>query len=109
MLDAFALAIIASDGRPAFGELPAPDLAAARAHRDRVQSAMNALRTAAPEAGADVHECDYFQKDWQKSFWGANYARLAGIKRGYDPDGLFFVHHGVGSEGWSPDGFTRVT
>ena len=26
----------------------------------------------------------------------------------YDPDGLFFVHHGVGSEGWSEDGFTRL-
>jgi hypothetical protein len=26
----------------------------------------------------------------------------------YDPDGLFFVHHGVGSEEWSPDGFARV-
>ena len=26
----------------------------------------------------------------------------------YDPDGLFFVHHGVGSERWSADGFTPV-
>jgi len=25
-----------------------------------------------------------------------------------DPDGLFFVHHGVGSEDWSADGFTRL-
>ena len=23
--------------------------------------------------------------------------------------GLFFVHHGVGSEEWSADGFTRLT
>ena len=29
------------------------------------------------------------------------------IKRAYDPEGLFFVRHGVGSEGWSEDGFTR--
>jgi hypothetical protein len=29
------------------------------------------------------------------------------VKREVDPDGLFFVHHGVGSEGWSEDGFTR--
>ena len=35
--------------------------------------------------------------------------RLQGIKRKYDPDGLFFVHHGVGSEEWSADGFTRLT
>jgi len=31
------------------------------------------------------------------------------VKRKYDPDGLFFVHHGVGSEEWSADGFTRYT
>jgi hypothetical protein len=28
------------------------------------------------------------------------------IKDRYDPDGLFFGHHGVGSERWSADGFT---
>ena len=27
----------------------------------------------------------------------------------YDPGGLFFVHHGVGSDKWSADGFTRLT
>ena len=26
----------------------------------------------------------------------------------YDPTGLLFVHHGVGSEDWSADGFTRL-
>jgi len=30
------------------------------------------------------------------------------VKNRYDPDGLFFVHHGVGSERWSADGFTRL-
>ena len=30
------------------------------------------------------------------------------VKRQYDPSGLFFVHHGVGSEAWSADGFTRL-
>ena len=28
--------------------------------------------------------------------------------RHYDPDGLFFVHHGVGSEAWSADGFSEL-
>jgi len=31
------------------------------------------------------------------------------VKKKYDPDGLFFVHNGVGSEEWSRDGFTRLS
>jgi len=104
-LDAFALAIIAMDGSSAY--TGAPDLAAAGRNASSVQAAMAALRVAAPETGAYVNECDYFQKDWQRAFWGSNYPRLARIKRRYDPSGLFTVHHGVGSEAWSPDGFTR--
>jgi FAD/FMN-containing dehydrogenase len=53
-----------------------------------------------------VSESNYFQADWQRAFWGANYPRLQAVKRRYDPEGLFFVHHGVGSEDWSADGFT---
>jgi FAD/FMN-containing dehydrogenase len=106
VLDAFALAIVASEGPPAFEGLPAPDLAVATTRRSRVQAAMGALRAAAPDTGAYVNECDYFQPDWQKAFWGPNYPRLLAIKRRYDPDGLFTVHHGVGSEDWSADGFT---
>jgi hypothetical protein len=33
--------------------------------------------------------------------------RLLAVKKAYYLDGLFFVHHGVGSERWSADGFTR--
>jgi hypothetical protein len=109
VLDAFALAIIASESPAAFEGLRGPELSAARARRGRVQAAMAALRKAAPGAGAYFNECDYFQEDWQKAFWGSNYDRLARIKRRYDPEGLFFVHHGVGSENWSEDGFTRLS
>ena len=108
VLDAFALAIIAAKGPPAFAGLAAPDLAAAGTRRSRVQAAMAALRVAAPDTGAYVNECDYFQPDWQKAFWGSHYPRLLEIKRRYDPGDLFVVHHGVGSEDWSADGFTRL-
>jgi len=37
-----------------------------------------------------------------------HYTRLFSIKKKYDPTGLFFTHHGVGSEEWSADGFTRA-
>lgn len=69
---------------------------------------MDALLKAAPGAGAYVSESDYFQACWQDAYWGGNCARLARVKRAVDPDGLFFVHHGVGSEGWSRDGFVRI-
>src|SRR6202034_906402 len=55
-----------------------------------------------------VWETDYFQPHWQEAFWGDNYDRLLAIKTKYDPDGLFVLHHGVGSEDWSADGFTRL-
>lgn len=106
--DAFALAIIAASGPTTFGGLATPNPVLPSAHRDRVNAAMEALRIAAPNSGAYVNECDYFQSDWQNALWGPNYQRLLEIKRHYDPDGLFFVHHGVGTEGWSADGFTRL-
>jgi hypothetical protein len=68
---------------------------------------MRQLRALVPDPRSYVSESNYFESEWQRSYWGANYARLAEIKRKYDPDGLFFVHHGVGSENWSADGFTR--
>jgi len=109
VLDAFALAIIAEDGPSAFLGLPAPDLAAARQDAAAIQASMAALRQAAPDAGAYLSECDYFNPDWRRASWGEHWPRLSGVKRRYDPEGLFVVHHGVGSEDWSPDGFTRVT
>jgi FAD/FMN-containing dehydrogenase len=107
MLEAFALAIIARAGEPAFAGMAEPNLVLNRFLAARVQASMKALRVAAPDSGAYVNECDYFQDNWQRAFWGPNYPRLARIKRRYDPDGLFTVHHGVGSEAWSADGFSR--
>ena len=69
---------------------------------------MEKLLEVAPNAGSYVSESNYFEPNWQQSFWGTNYKRLAAIKKKYDPDGLFFVRHGVGSEEWSDDGFTRI-
>src|SRR5262249_45080960 len=108
--DAFALAIIASAGPPAFAGIAGhePDLAMARERADRIAAAMMELRKLVPAPGSYVSESNYFEADWQKAFWGPNYARLRAVKDKYDPEGLFFVHHGVGSEDFSPDGFSRV-
>jgi FAD/FMN-containing dehydrogenase len=110
MLDAFALAIIASESSPAIGRLLGrePNWPVARERAEAVARAMDELLKVAPESGSYVSESDFFERDWQRSFWGDNYPKLAEVKKKYDPDGLFFVHHGVGSEEWSADGFTRV-
>jgi hypothetical protein len=108
--DAFVLAIIGSEGPPAWPGLPgyAPDLPAARRDAVQIGKATDVLREIAPEPAAYVAESSFFQGEWQRAYWGENYQRLLEIKRRYDPSGLFFVHHGVGSEEWSEDGFTRL-
>jgi FAD/FMN-containing dehydrogenase len=110
VLDAFALAIIADGEGPAYPGMPRPALnvAAARADSRAIDRAAAELRKVVPDAGSYVSESNYFNPSWQRAYWGDNYARLRAIKKRYDPDGLFFVHHGVGSEEWSPDGFTRL-
>jgi FAD/FMN-containing dehydrogenase len=110
VLNAFALAFVVGAGPAAYPGMPgaAPDAVRARRNAASIGKAMDALLTVAPGAGAYVSESDYFQANWQSAFWGKNYSKLAAVKRRYDPDGLFFVHHGVGSEDWTEDGFTRL-
>ena len=69
---------------------------------------MNEVRKLLPRVGSYLAESDFFDENWQRSFWGPNYAKLLAVKEKYDPEGLFFVHHGVGSERWSVDGFTKL-
>jgi FAD/FMN-containing dehydrogenase len=110
VLDAFALAISADEGPPAYPGIVGhePDVAAGRKARAAIAKGMGELRKLVPQPGSYVSESNYFERNWQQAFWGANYPKLLAVKRKYDPTGLFFVHHGVGSEEWSADGFTRV-
>ena len=108
--EAFALLITGALGEPAYPGVPGhePDLAAAEREAKATSAAMNEIRKLLPHVDSYVWETDFFQPNWQDAFWGENYARLRAIKDKYDPDGLFFLHHGVGSEDWSADGFTRL-
>jgi FAD/FMN-containing dehydrogenase len=110
-LEAFALAIIGGFGQPAYPSLPGhePDLAEARNEAATIARAIQELRKLSFTSGSYVSESSYFEKEWQRSYWGTNYARLRAVKAQYDPEGLFFVHHGVGTEDWSTDGFERLT
>lgn len=68
---------------------------------------MRCIARVTPEAGSYVSESNFFERAWQRSFWGERYARLRAVKAKYDPEGLFFVDHGVDSENWSANGFVR--
>lgn len=110
VLNAFALAIVADGQQPAYPGVPnhEPDSAKGRKAAEKVHRCMSELREIAPDGGAYVSESNFFEENWQRSYWGNNHARLTMIKKKYDPEGLFFVHNGVGSEQWSPDGFSKL-
>ena len=107
---AFALAILGANsggGKP--GALADSETASdAKESLDGVSKATAFLTALVPSHATYLAESDYFADDWQSAYWGSNYQRLLEIKRNVDPEGLFFVHHGVGSELWSADGFTPV-
>jgi FAD/FMN-containing dehydrogenase len=100
VFDAAALALCASWEPCAYPGVPGhePDIKLAETGQQAVTQVMDIIRAVAPEAGSYLNETDFHQPDWQRSFWGGNYARLLEIKHAYDPASLFRVHHGVGSE-----------
>ena len=110
VVNAFTLAIIADGEGAQYPGMAHPplDLAAARRDARAIDRAAAELRKIVPHPGSYVSESNYFNPTWQRAYWGDNYARLRAIKKRYDPDGLFCVHHGVGSEEWSADGFERL-
>jgi FAD/FMN-containing dehydrogenase len=111
LLDAFTLAIVANgDETPAYPGFTRPpmDMTKVRERAREIGMAAAELRKIAPHSGSYFNEGNFFNASWREEFWGKNYSKLRAIKTKYDPDGLFFVHHGVGSEDWSADGFTRI-
>ena len=86
-----------------------PDMLWAKKEADAVNQAMVHIKKATPDGGSYTNEGDFSEKNWQSEFWGIHYARLLSIKRKYDPDNLFRVHHGVGSESQNVDSTAKVT
>ncbi|XP_066922892.1 uncharacterized protein [Clytia hemisphaerica] len=69
---------------------------------ERFKEAMNNLRKATPGAGSYFNQADYFEPDFQTNFWGKEeYTKLLKIKEKWDPNGLYYCHHCVGSEPWN--------
>lgn len=108
--DSFALVIIAAGGPPAYFGMPGSDVDVIKAKyaAGKIANAIDEFYKVAPDAGSYVSESDYFNANWQKAFWGVNYEKLLSVKEKYDPDCLFYVHHGVGTEKWINNGFERI-
>ncbi|KAJ6481261.1 FAD-binding domain-containing protein [Mycena vitilis] len=59
-------------------------------------------------AGSYSNEGDALEPNFQTTFYGPNYAKLSAIKAKYDPNDLFMVAAGVGSERWDNTGMCTV-
>lgn len=99
MLDAFALAVVGTNGKPRYPGLErAPGWETEGVDEvPRLREAMEILRRIVPDGGSYISESDYFSDSWREDYWGINADRLARVKAAYDPGGLFEVHHGIRS------------
>jgi hypothetical protein len=81
-VDAFALAIIAAHGEPAYAGLPGNNYDASVAAKEAkgVAAAMEELWKIAPRAGSYVSESD-FLRQLAGGLLGNNYSRLAAVKK----------------------------
>jgi hypothetical protein len=71
------------------------------AEQRRLNGYMEAIRAATPGSGAYFNEADIQEPDWQQSFFGSNYEKLARIKRERDPWHVFWAPTTPGSEAWA--------
>lgn len=86
--------------------------------RGQLKNILGELEALAPGAGAYFNEvsgaplyttrlltscllqASLYEKHPKETFFGVHYARLKAIKNFYDPQGVFVVAEGVGSEDW---------
>ncbi|KAI4158640.1 MAG: hypothetical protein L6R39_000495 [Caloplaca ligustica] len=69
-----------------------------------LQQVSKEMVAAAPDGAHYPNEADPWLDEWQKEFWGENYARLMQVKKEYDPQGLIGCWKCVGYEAQSKRG-----
>lgn len=62
---------------------------------------MAGLRKLTLNGGAYMNEVDPTEPNWQQTLFGNNYEKLLAIKKKWDPSGVFWCNHCVGSELWT--------
>lgn len=97
--NAIGLIIIADGKRLDYSNIAEKlDMNKVKLNTTNAREAMDLIKKITPHAGTYVNESDYFESNWQESFWGKQYSKLFAIKQKYDPTYLFTCHHCVGSE-----------
>jgi hypothetical protein len=91
----------------AIGMLTVSDDQLGAASKALTKDILGPLREVTPGGGTYGNEAEINEPDWQFAFWGTNYQRLLEIKKKWDPNGLLYVHHGVGSEEWEVRGGSK--
>lgn len=61
---------------------------------------LSIIQAVAPEGGTYLNEADPVDDDWKRNSYGSNYERLLAVKQQYDPEGVFYARHAVGSDAW---------
>ncbi|KAK1218735.1 hypothetical protein PQX77_018560 [Marasmius sp. AFHP31] len=71
-----------------------------QAQRDALKQAIDMLEGLEPGTGSYVNEGSLYEPNPKWTYFGDHYDRLLEIKDQYDPNGLFVVASGVGSDRW---------
>lgn len=72
-----------------------------RRHTELIDEVMPRLRSVLPaDAGTYLNEAEVGLTNWRQDLFGANAPRLEKVKSVYDPEGLFYVEYGIGSQAW---------
>ncbi|KAJ3741913.1 hypothetical protein DFH05DRAFT_1503172 [Lentinula detonsa] len=71
-----------------------------------LSKSMDYLRNVTPDSGTYFSESDLYEPEFENSFWGANYERLAEIKLKYDPLHILDCWHCVGWKGRSDEAYS---
>jgi FAD/FMN-containing dehydrogenase len=71
------------------------------AQKRMTEEFMPKIEAITPGSGSYMNEADFRQERWQDVFFGANFPKLEQIKRKYDPESMFYILKGVGSDRWN--------
>ncbi|KAK1222575.1 hypothetical protein PQX77_014567 [Marasmius sp. AFHP31] len=71
-----------------------------QAQKDLLKQCIDILEGLEPGTASYINERSLYEPNSQWTYFGKHYDGLLGIKGQYDPQGLFVVAFGVGSERW---------